>query len=243
MEATAMSESPNILVIEDEIETLKSCENILKKAGFSATGTDSLQNVDLTAFEVVFIDLQMAGRKGLNLLDEIKERQPCIEVIGITRDQTLEDAKAAVKYGAFNVVFKPLIPSHVTEALSQALERKEWCICFAGPERRSDPTAPTWLEYDGDGQVSIGLERGFLEATGTPIYVELPLDQARIARGETLFRILMEDGQIHELSSPLSGRVLRVNEALLCDVDQIRQVGWVVRLQLLKGTVSPSFKE
>ena len=222
----------NILIVGDETETLETCQRILANAGFAAAPATSrvMLDVDLAAFGVVLIDLEAAGRKGLALLDEIRERQPRIEVIGITADQSLEDAKTAVRYGASDFVVKPLEPATVTTVVTQALERNEWALQLAQPESGEEGGSRFWIEYEGDGQITIGVERRFLKSIGTPIYIELPVDEQEISRGETLFRVLTHEGRIHAVASPVSGRVLRVNEALLGDVDEIRQAGWAVRM-------------
>jgi DNA-binding response OmpR family regulator len=224
-----------VLVVEDEANAQESCQRILTNAGFSPTSTTSrtILTVDPAAFDVLLIDLESAGQTGLKLLDEIRERQPRIEVIGITADQTLEDAKAAVRYGASDFVFKPLSPATVTSAVSQALERTEWTIRPAqasAEEPQEESTACCWIEYEGGNQVTIGVERGFLRSIETPLYVELPQEGQRIVQGEAVARILTQDGVIHELPSPATGCILRVHEALLWDVDEIRQAGWAVRM-------------
>lgn len=229
-----VSKAANILVVEDETETLETCRQILTSAGFAAVSATSraVLDVDLAAFDVVLIDLEASGPQGLALLDEIRERQPGIEVIGITAEQSLEDVKAAVKHGASDLVAKPLRPATVTAVVTQALERNEWTLHRAQPESGVESKSRAWIEYEGHGQLRIGVERQFLESIGTPFYIELPLDGQRISRGEALFRVLTDDGRIHDLASPVSGRVLRVNEALLGDVDEIRQPGWAVRMSI-----------
>jgi DNA-binding response OmpR family regulator len=224
----------NVLVVEDEAAASRTCQDILVKAGFSATSTTSqaLPSIDLKGYDVILIDLDQTGPKGLALMDEIKERQPRIEVIGMAAEQDLEEAKEAVKYGASDFVAKPLTPATITSVVAQALERTEWTIHLTHTPFANSNLSPCWVEYEGEQQVTVGLERHFLKTIGTAIYIELPVEGQAIERDGVLLRILTRDGQIHVLTSPVAGVVLRVNEALLWDVDEIRQAGWAVRLDL-----------
>lgn len=230
----------SILVVDDEAVARQACQEVLHKAGFTATSTtrQALRNLDLAGFSVVLLDLDRVGPGGLALMDEIKERQPRIEVIGMAAERDLEDVKEAVKYGATDFVAKPLTSATVTTVVAQALERTEWTLqmTHAPSVGDGDSTAPCWVEYEGDHQVTVGVERGFLKTIGLAIYVELPMEGQAIVRDGVLLRILTQDGQIHVLSSPVTGTILRVNEALLWDVDEIRQASWAVRLEIERRT-------
>lgn len=226
-----------VLIVDDEPASRESYQEILVKAGFAATTTtrEALRNVDLNGYDVLLIDLERTGICGLTLLDEVKDRQPRIEVIGIAAKQSLEEAKEAVRYGASDFVAKPLTPACVTTAVTQALERTEWTIRLTHTPSEAGATcslSPCWLEYEGDQEVVVGIERVFMRTLDTPIYVELPEEGQRIRRNDALLKILTRDGQIHVLTSPVAGSVLRSNEALLWDMDEIRQAGWAVRLNL-----------
>jgi DNA-binding response OmpR family regulator len=222
------------LVVEDELVASETCQDVLVKAGFAATTTTSqaIRTMDLKPYDVVLIDLDQAGSKGLALVDEIKERQPRIEVIGMAARQDLEEAKEAVKYGASDFVAKPLTPDTASVVVTQALERTEWTIHLTHAPSDSGNLSPCWVEYEGEQQVTVGLDRQFLKAIGPALYIELPEEGQRIARDGVLLKILTQDGQIHTLTNPVAGMVLRVNEALLWDVDEIRQAGWAVRLDI-----------
>ncbi len=234
-----MTDKANILVVEDEAKAPSACHSVLTAAGYTATfssGIQSLQNVDISSFNVVFMDFEGAGPGGFSLLEEIRHRQPAVEIIAITADPSLDHVKTAAKYGATEFVVKPLDPDSVTNVVRQALERSSWAI---HPTRSAlDPPASSqcWLEYVGDHQFSIGLERTFLKSTGAPIYVELPLEGQHVQRDDVLLRVLTRKGTIYAVGSPVTGSVLRVNEALLQDLDEIRDGGWAVRMRCEKPT-------
>ncbi|MFN7973039.1 MAG: response regulator [Acidobacteriota bacterium] len=93
-----------------------------------------------------------------------------------------------------------------------------------------------WLAYEGDGRVSAGPSRAWLDDAATPLYVELPALDRVILKGTPLFRVLDEEGAIHEASSPLSGRVCRVNDDLVSDSSILREPEtWAVWLALQDG--------
>ena len=234
-----MVQAPNILVVEDGPSTRESCRDILVRAGYAAmssTGARALRDVDRADYRVILFDLDAVGRDGLALLDAILERHPGMAVIGIQTDQTLEDVKAAFRGGASDLLARPLDPASVGAAVAQALERRSWQVRRDEAGGLAGGEAPCWLEYEGGGRLTVGVERGVLEALVAPIYVELPLEEQRIPRGGTLLRILTRDGAIHDVASPVAGVVLRVNESLLQDADAIRHGGWAVRISLERQT-------
>src|SRR3954452_17272923 len=58
-------------------------------------------------FDLVLLDLALPGQSGLDLLPQIKERQPETPVIMITAYGTVENVVEAVHAGAENFVQKP----------------------------------------------------------------------------------------------------------------------------------------
>lgn len=228
----------NVLVVEDEVTGPEACQDVLVRAGFFATSTTSqgIRDMDLRVYDVVLIDLDQAGPMGLALVDEIKERQPRIEVIGMAANRDLEEAKEAVKYGASDFVAKPLTPATASVVVNQALERTAWTIHLTHAPSDDGNLSPCWVEYEGDRQVTVGVDRRFPRTIEPAIYIELPEEGQHIAQEGVLLKILTRDGQIHTLTSPVAGTVLRVNESLLWDVDEIRQAGWAVRLDIERRT-------
>ena len=74
------STSASILVIDDEAGIRESLEVLLTLEGYTVTmasdGEQGLRILELGNFDLVLLDLALPGQSGLELLPQIKERQP-----------------------------------------------------------------------------------------------------------------------------------------------------------------------
>ncbi len=100
-----------ILVIDDETGIRESLEVLLTLEGYAvrvaADGEEGLRMLDLESLDLVLLDLALPGQSGLELLPQIKERQPDLPVIMITAYGTVENIVEAVRAGAENFIQKP----------------------------------------------------------------------------------------------------------------------------------------
>jgi DNA-binding NtrC family response regulator len=101
----------SILVIDDEAGIRESLEVLLSLEGYSITtandGEQGLRKLEMDSYDLVLLDLALPGQSGLDLLPQIKERQPETPVIMITAYGTVENVVEAIRAGAENFVQKP----------------------------------------------------------------------------------------------------------------------------------------
>ncbi len=101
----------NILIIDDEAAIRESLETLLELEGFSVRSAEDaesgLDQLALHSFDLVLLDFALPDRNGLELLAEIRERNPDQAVIMITAYGTVENAVRAIRAGAANFVQKP----------------------------------------------------------------------------------------------------------------------------------------
>jgi len=94
----------SILVIDDEAAIRESLEVLLTLEGYSVRmandGEQGLRILELENFDLVLLDLALPGQSGLELLPQIKERQPELPVIMITAYGTVDNVVEAVRAGA-----------------------------------------------------------------------------------------------------------------------------------------------
>ena len=100
-----------ILVIDDETGIRESLEVLLSIEGYkvdmAGDGVEGLRMIDADSYDLVLLDLALPGQSGLELLPQIKERQPDLPVIMITAYGTVDNVVEAIRAGAENFVQKP----------------------------------------------------------------------------------------------------------------------------------------
>ena len=117
-----------ILIIDDEaairesLETLLDLENYQVRAAASAeAGVAALGE---RPFDLILLDLALPDRNGLEVLREIRERDPLVPVIMITAYGTVENAVAAMQTGASNFVQKPWDNEKLLADIRTAIARR-----------------------------------------------------------------------------------------------------------------------
>ncbi|MBK7974816.1 MAG: sigma-54-dependent Fis family transcriptional regulator [Deltaproteobacteria bacterium] len=120
--------SPHVLVVDDEPPIRALCRRVLDRDGYdveeASDGRAALELLDLGEFDVVVTDLRMPELQGLDLLREVKARQPEVEVIIITAHGTVHDAIEAMKQGALDFLVKPFDLEELSLSVAKALERR-----------------------------------------------------------------------------------------------------------------------
>lgn len=121
-----MEFNSKILIVDDQINTCKSLEAILKKSGYSCSFTfnaeDALKKVQAEHFDIVITDIRMPGMDGLQLLEELKKIQPHLVVIIITGYATIKSAVESIQKGAYDYLPKPFTPDEVRVVIERAAE-------------------------------------------------------------------------------------------------------------------------
>jgi CheY-like chemotaxis protein len=115
-----------ILWVDDEIEHLKSHVQFLEGKGYevrSATnGEDAIELVGKHTFDVLLLDENMPGMGGLETLNEIKEIDPGLQVVMITKneEEQLMDDAIGMKIAAY--LLKPVSPMQIYSACKRILD-------------------------------------------------------------------------------------------------------------------------
>src|SRR3974390_612145 len=71
-------------------------------------GDIAIQTVQERFFDLILLDYKMPGKTGLDVLKEIKQINPEIDVIMMTAYGTIETAVDAMKSGAIDYITKPI---------------------------------------------------------------------------------------------------------------------------------------
>jgi len=103
-----------ILIIDDEVNLRETLTRILQQAGYRATsvenGAEGLKLLEETKFALVFLDIRLPEKDGLQVLAKIRKLDWSLPVIFLTGHGTLESAMEAVRLGATDYILKPVDP-------------------------------------------------------------------------------------------------------------------------------------
>ncbi|MEK7365856.1 MAG: sigma-54 dependent transcriptional regulator [Candidatus Deferrimicrobiota bacterium] len=118
-----------VLVVDDEPMIVSLLSTVLREKGWDVTearsGTDGIDQLDRSRFDVILTDLVMPGDSGMDLLRAAKEIHPDVEVILMTGCATADTAIEAMRIGAFHYIMKPLKPEEVVNLLEKAYSQRQ----------------------------------------------------------------------------------------------------------------------
>jgi len=115
-----------ILIVDDDQSMRYSLNRMLEGQGLQLSlaknGPEALERFEQDRPDLVVMDIKMPGRSGLEVLREIKEKDPKALVILMTAFGTTETAIEAMKYGAFDYILKPFDIPQMRGLVERALE-------------------------------------------------------------------------------------------------------------------------
>ncbi|HMK61051.1 MAG TPA: sigma-54 dependent transcriptional regulator [Dissulfurispiraceae bacterium] len=116
-----------ILLVDDEINTLKVLTAILKDSGYDVTSArtaeEGLDKASKIAFDAVITDYKLPGINGIMFLQELKRKAPHLPVVMLTAFGSIEMAVEAMKIGAFNYISKPVNPDELLTVMREAVSK------------------------------------------------------------------------------------------------------------------------
>jgi two-component system nitrogen regulation response regulator NtrX len=140
----------DILVVDDELDIRELVAGVLEDEGYearvAADSDSALEAVAVRRPSLVLLDVWLQGSKldGLELLDEIKRRDPSIPVLVISGHGNLDTAVAAIRKGAADFIEKPFEAERLLLMVARATEterlRRENASLRASAGRETDLT-------------------------------------------------------------------------------------------------------
>jgi len=118
----------DILIVDDEQDIRDLVSGVLEDEGFTtraaADSGEALQALADRRPSLALLDVWLQGSKldGLQLLEEIKRRDPSLPVLIISGHGNLDTAVAAIRQGAVDFIEKPFEASHLVHLVNRATE-------------------------------------------------------------------------------------------------------------------------
>jgi len=117
-----------ILIVDDEENICFTLERFLRAEGHEVITAgdydEALAALDQADFDLIFVDIVLKGKTGIDLLGEIKKRGLQSVVVMITGVPTIDTASEAVRRGAFDYLPKPVTQQILLHVTDVALRHK-----------------------------------------------------------------------------------------------------------------------
>ncbi len=92
----------------------------------AGTGSEALGLIDTEDFNLVLLDLSMPGLSGLEVLNQIRVRQPQLPVLVLSAHEETEFAVRIIKAGASGYLNKHLAPEELITAIRRVLTGRKY---------------------------------------------------------------------------------------------------------------------
>lgn len=104
-------------IVREGLKRIVSDVSDFQVAGEAADGTQVMQTVRGTEFDVLVLDLSMPGRSGMELIKLVKAEKPRLRILVLSMHQEMQYAVRAIKSGASGYLTKESAPAQLEQAI------------------------------------------------------------------------------------------------------------------------------
>ena len=115
----------NILIIDDEAPIRNLLCEALKQdyiCTVAASAEEALSLLEQNNFALVLSDIDLGGTSGLEIIPQIRKKEPDAVVVMISGNESIDSAIEAMRVGAFDYVKKPFDLDHLEITVRRALD-------------------------------------------------------------------------------------------------------------------------
>ncbi|HSJ05209.1 MAG TPA: bifunctional response regulator/alkaline phosphatase family protein [Longimicrobiales bacterium] len=148
-----------ILWIDDEVELFEPHLLFLRQRGYevdtTTNGDDALELMRGQTYDLVLLDEQMPGRRGLDVLGELRREEPHARIVMVTKSEEDRTLVEAIGRRVDDYVVKPTTPRQILSVVTRLLEGRQlqqqraaqdFAARFPQLERMRDE-AETWEHF------------------------------------------------------------------------------------------------
>ncbi len=121
-----MQRPRTVLWVDDEVESLAAHVLFLEEHGYAVErtphGDDALALLRSQPYGVVLLDEQLPGRRGLELVGEIRAIDPSVPLVMITKSEEAQTMRDAIGIDMDDYLVKPVNPRQVLSVVTRLLE-------------------------------------------------------------------------------------------------------------------------
>ncbi len=140
-----------ILWIDDEVDLLRPHVMLLEEEGYRVeavmNGNDGLEMLTSDSYDLVLLDEQMPGLRGIDVLSRLRERAPRLPVVMVTKSEEDSTLHEAIGRRADDYIVKPTSPRQVLSVVTRLLE---------GPALRHERIARDFTSRFGELRQAVG---------------------------------------------------------------------------------------
>ena len=122
------ADRPTIMVVDDDNGMRVTLQGIVEEEGYKVVvaedGYRAIALAESSPVGLVFLDINMPGKTGIEVLRELRARDEDTAVIMVSGDDDISTAVQAWKLGAYDYVVKPFDVDHILLSLERALEMR-----------------------------------------------------------------------------------------------------------------------
>ncbi len=121
-----MARPKTVLWVDDEVESLAAHVLFLEEQGYdvecTAHGDDAIALLQRQPYGIVLLDEQMPGKRGLELVAEIRAIDAAVPLVMITKSEEAGTMREAIGVEMDDYLVKPVNPRQVLSAITRLLE-------------------------------------------------------------------------------------------------------------------------
>ncbi len=248
-----MSKTSDILVIDDEqvivdaVIKICSLENYTVDTALNVKA--ALEKLSKNYYPIIICDIMMPDGDGFQILDELHKKNIDSVVIMMTGYSTVENAVNSLYKGSIDFIPKPFTVDELLNSIYRAnkyqliKEKQKQLMTQKLHDELAYVSCPvrylrlgysTWMFQEREGSVLIGVCDMFLKTIDSTVDIEFMNPEEEIFQGICCATIKSQDDRQHKLLSPISGRIVEVNETLKNNISLIEKdpffEGWIYRV-------------
>ncbi|MDQ3697221.1 MAG: response regulator [Gemmatimonadota bacterium] len=131
----------SILWVDDEVDLLEPHRIFLRERGFevdtASNADDAVELLRRRPYSVVLLDEQMPGKRGLEAYRELREVDPDLPIVMVTKSEDDATLREAIGVNVGDYLVKPVNPRQVLSAVTKLLD---------GPRIRQQAIARSFVE-------------------------------------------------------------------------------------------------
>lgn len=141
-----------VLLVDDQESIVYAMRRVLSSLGYSLVSAGSIAEATplLAQADVAILDLRLNGESGMTLLETIHQRQCSLPVIILSAWATPDDLVQGSRYGAVDILRKPIGTQELNAALERAFATIQQPVRQPVVASGSEP-ADVWTDIVGTG--------------------------------------------------------------------------------------------